>query len=235
MRPVSKSPIGLLLVCLMAGGATLSSAPSAAQETPAPPVGKAQNAAKKKPVAKPKAKAAGTAKTAAQPAAKPAPTPTVQPAMVRPRDEEAQHVARYDAAIAPVRDLAISAEDAGKLREAIAAAAGGRLGDAKALRDKITDPAARKLVDWYLYRGGYGTATEIRAFLDANPAWPERGLLTQRAEEALFHANPSPRDIKAFFAGSEPRTAIGQCRPAGRARVPVAVNHQPPPNCDCGQ
>ena len=103
--------------------------------------------------------------------------------------------------------MRLSAEDAASLREAIAAAAGGKLPDAKALRDKITDPAARKLVDWYLYRGGYGTASEIRAFLDANPAWPDRGLLTQRAEEALFNSaaerrarsrpsspTPQPRD-----------------------------------------
>ena len=41
---------------------------------------------------------------------------------------------------------------------------------------RSADPAARKLVDWYLYRGGYGTAAEIRAFLDANP-----GLARPRA------------------------------------------------------
>ena len=103
----------------------------------------------------------------------------------------------------------MAAEEAGKLREAIAAAAGSRVQDAKALRDKITDPAARKLVGWDLHRGGFGTAAEIRAFLDANPDWPDRGLLTQRAEEALFNANSGPRDIKAFFVNAEPRTAIG--------------------------
>ncbi len=123
--------------------------------------------------------------------------------------EEAQHVARYDAAIAPVRDLEVSPEEAGRLREAIAAAAGGKLAEARGLRDKLTNAAARKLVDWYIFRGGYGTASEIRAFLDANPAWPDRGLLTQRAEEALFAANAAPREVKAFFASSEPRTAVG--------------------------
>ena len=40
----------------------------------------------------------------------------------------------------------------------MAAAAGSRVQDAKASRDKIADPAARKLVSWYLHRGGFGTA-----------------------------------------------------------------------------
>jgi soluble lytic murein transglycosylase len=151
--------------------------------------------------------------TGAQPpvaASQPSPT-----ASLRPLAEEAEHVARFDSAIAPTRDHALSTEEAGKLREAIGAAAGGRLADAKGLRDKIADPAARKLVDWYLYRGGYGTASEVRAFLEANPAWPDRNLLTQRAEEALFGSQAAPREIKAFFASSQPRTAVGYAALAG--------------------
>ena len=47
--------------------------------------------------------------------------------------------------------------------------------------------------------------------MEANPAWPDRNLLTQRAEEALFNSpSASSRDIKAFFAGAEPKTGIGQ-------------------------
>src|SRR5262249_5376617 len=86
---------------------------------------------------------------------------------------------------------------------------GGRLAEAKSRRDKLSDPAARKLVDWYLYRGGYGTASEVRAFLDANAAWPDRSLLTQRAEEALFNRSASTAEIKDFFASNKPQTAVG--------------------------
>jgi soluble lytic murein transglycosylase len=203
MRHVTSSLTTILLACAALIGAALLSVESAAQEPSKAP------AAKSKPAAKPKAKAAeksgATSKTPAQPAASPA-----QPAaLVQPLAEEASHVARYDAAIAPVRDLAVSGEEAARLREALAAAAGSRVQDAKASRDKLADPAARKLVSWYLHRGGFGTGPEIRAFLDANPDWPDRSLLTQRAEEALFNGGSSPRDIKAFFASSEPRTAIG--------------------------
>ena len=127
----------------------------------------------------------------------------------RPAGEEAEHLARYDAAIAPLRDYALAAEQAGEVRAAIAAAAGGRLAEARSTRDRLADPAARKLVDWYAYRSGYGAAEEIRTFLDANPGWPDRGLLTQRAEEALFRGNAGARQTKAFFAAAAPSTAAG--------------------------
>jgi len=123
--------------------------------------------------------------------------------------EEAEHVARYDAAIASARDHALSSADAASLREAMSAGGSGKLAEAKAIRDRIGDPAARKLVDWFVYRGGYGTASEIRAFLEANPAWPERGLLTKRAEEALFNANAGAGEVRAFFGSNQPQTAIG--------------------------
>src|SRR5258705_5713510 len=121
-------------------------------------------------------------------------------AVTQPMAEEAEHVVRYDAAIGPARDHPLAPADATSLREAMAAGGGGRLAEAKTIRDRIGDPAARKLVDWFVYRGGYGTASEIRAVLDGNPAWPDPGLLTQRAEEALFNGAASARDIKAFFA-----------------------------------
>jgi len=150
------------------------------------------------------------AAVAPQPAAEPAPAAGLQPvARPRPLAEEAEHVTRYDTAIAPVRDLALSSEDTTRLRDAIAAASRSDLPDAKELRDKIAHPAARKLVDWYLYRGGYGTAAEVRAFLEVNPAWPDRELLSRRAEEALFNSAATPAEIKAFFANWQIRTGVG--------------------------
>jgi peptidoglycan lytic transglycosylase len=193
MRPILTTVSTLALLTLAAAAQTLCVARASAQTPPA--------AAKT-----PKAKAAVKPAQAAEAA----PAPVLQPLPVaQPLAEEAEHVARYDAAIAPARDHPLSSADAASLRDAIAAAAGGKLGDAKALRDKISDPAARKLVDWYCYRGGYGTAADIRAFLESNPAWPERGLLMQRAEEALFNSSAGAGDIKAFFANAQPRTAVG--------------------------
>jgi soluble lytic murein transglycosylase len=200
----------VVLASLIGAGAVWAAAPSAAQTGVQPPAATVA----KKPVAKSQARADGDreakAKTAPQPAAEPSPAAAAQPApLTRPADEEAQHVARYDSVIAPARDFGIGSEDAARLREAIAAAAAGRVQEAKSLRERIAEPAARKLVDWYLYRGGYGTATEVRSFLENNPAWPDRELMSRRAEEALFNSGASPAEIKAFFAGWQIRTGVG--------------------------
>jgi soluble lytic murein transglycosylase len=144
----------------------------------------------------------------AEPAAGASLPPVARPT---PLPGESEHLARYDTAIAPLRNLTLADEDAALLREAISTGANGKLAEAKVVRDRIKDAATRKLVDWFIFRAGYGTATEIKAFLEANPAWPDRNLLTQRAEEALFNSpSASSRDIKAFFAGAEPKTGVGQ-------------------------
>jgi len=211
MRHVSKVLAALLVAPLVAIGPPAPAQEAAKKSAPksAPAKAKAAKEAKAEPAPSP-----------AQPPAQPAPKAALQPVAVpRPMAEETRHVARYDAAIAPARDLAISAEDAANLREAVAAGAGGKLDEAKTLRDKVTEPAARKLLDWYLFRGGYGSATEIQAFLDANPSWPDRGLLIKRSEEALFRSTASAREIKAFFKATPPRTAVGMAALASALRA----------------
>ena len=42
-----------------------------------------------------------------------------------------------------------------------------------------------------------------------NPAWPDRNLMTQRLEEALFTQGGSAAAIKAAFKDNPPRTGIG--------------------------
>ena len=200
MRPLLTTLPHFILGSLAIAALAASAVPGAAQAPSQPP-------AKAK---KPAAKASKPATAVAPKAATATPAPAAEPmASLRPLAEEAEHVARYDAAIAGARDHPVPAEAMTALREAMAAAAGGKVTEARALRDKVTDPAARKLVDWYLFRGGYGSAGEVRAFLDANPDWPDRNLLTQRSEEALFNSQASARDVKAFFGNGQPRTAVG--------------------------
>ncbi len=136
---------------------------------------------------------------------------TALPSVPSPRQSlaETEHAARYDAAIAEVRGLTPSSADADHIREAIDAIAGDNLTRAKALRAQVQDPAGAKLIDWYSYRTGHGTASEIRAFLAANPTWPDRGTLTKRAEEALLESEATPAEVKSFFAEIPPASALG--------------------------
>ena len=46
-------------------------------------------------------------------------------------------------------------------------------------------------------------------FWKSSSAWPDRGLLTQRVEEALFNTNAGAAEIKVYFANAQPHTAVG--------------------------
>ncbi len=195
--------------------------PSTSTPTPNLPASPATEAPKPVVVAQapaavptdPTAKATEPAAVPLKPAvAEPAqPTPAqaaqnVQPAHRQPASETA-YIAALDALLAPIRALAVTVDEATHVRDAFAGGAGAPT--IKYHRDLIVDPVGRKLVDWHLLRAGAGNAREIRAFLAANPDWPNRDLLTQRAEEHVFMAGGSAKDIKALFAEQEPKTAIG--------------------------
>jgi soluble lytic murein transglycosylase len=201
-----------ILAALSLACAALATLPTAAQQAP-----NTQQAPKKKAPEKSAVKGAVVAPPAKVGAPKPdeskqktdAPQAAPSSPALTLSTEERQHSARFDAAIAKVRDHSLSAEDGARIRDAVKAITETELPRGKTLRDAISDQAGRKLVDWFLYRGGYGTAGEIRAFMVANPAWPDRERLTQRAEEALFKSTASPREVKAFFADIAPVTGVG--------------------------
>jgi soluble lytic murein transglycosylase len=149
----------------------------------------------------------------AVPVTPPVTTPAVTPSIeiVAPPKQaanEAESIARFDELIARARDITPSIEDAVRVRDAFAA--GSNIAQARTLRDQIVDPIARKLVDWHLYRNGAGTAREIKQFLEKNPDWPNRDLMMQRAEAQLFTSGGTARDIKGFFNGASPKSAVGE-------------------------
>ena len=123
------------------------------------------------------------------------------------RAMEKKHLALFDDLIAPVRDAPWSIEDATRLRDAFAPKVA--FAQSRSLRDQLKEPAARKLIEWALARGGNASARETKTFLDTNPDWPSRDILVQRAEEQLFVSGGSVGDIKGFFDKGEPKTGIG--------------------------
>ncbi len=130
----------------------------------------------------------------------------------RPQADGAVEVAyrRYaDAVVSPILKHAISDEDLARVKAAFATL-GKDKGTAGEAAAGITDPTARKLVAWYALTLGKGSARDYRTFLDQNPAWPQRGLLTQRLEEALFTNGGTAQDIRSYFPDGKPETAIGQ-------------------------
>ncbi|HXF54432.1 MAG TPA: lytic transglycosylase domain-containing protein [Hyphomicrobiaceae bacterium] len=188
----------------------LAAAGSAAAQTPPPP---APNPGR---LAKVEAAAAAPAGVQIQPAKAdghklPAPRPG---ALAR----EQAHVERYDKAIAAARDHPLSKEDAVRIGKALAEIAGGDIEGARRIRQEIGDPIAVKLIDWYRLKSGFGQIGEYREFLAANPAWPERGLITLRLEEALF-SRDDVAAIKEQFRKEGPKTGIGRAALASAHRA----------------
>jgi soluble lytic murein transglycosylase len=161
----------------------------------------------KQPVAKrPAAKAAAATTAPAAPDATQR-GPTVPPPVVSA--EERRFMARLDGLIAPVRDAVPSPDDLDRIKEAVRKAAGSDVAAARAAREKVTDPAGRRLAEWVALKAHNGEAAEYKAFVERNPDWPERAFLMRRAEESLFTNGGSARAIKAFFQGIEPQTGAG--------------------------
>jgi hypothetical protein len=122
---------------------------------------------------------------------------------------EADRIARFDLAIAQVRGLTPSTDDALRIRDASAAFIANDYAKGRAQRDQITDPVGRKLVDWVRLRVGLGDAAEYQAWLAANPAWPDRTLFVQRLEESLFVGGGNPKAIKEYFKTEAPVNGVG--------------------------
>jgi soluble lytic murein transglycosylase len=123
---------------------------------------------------------------------------------------EIDYFKELDGAIAPVRDLKVTADDAERIRAAQKALHANDLARLAAEQSEIGDPVAKKLVDWLRLRSGKsGTPAEIRAFLDKNPMWPERSLLTQRLEEMAFVQGGDPAAVRALFKDQPPKTGLG--------------------------
>ena len=130
---------------------------------------------------------------------------------------EKAHIARYDAAIAAVRDQAVSSADAERLKRALTRVAAMDRPARKPQRDEIEEPIARKLVDWYRLRGGFGEPREYREFL----AGIRHGPIASRWSSATRR--------HCFTAGGRPRDQ-GRCsRPSRLAPVPD-LQPLPPPH-----
>ncbi|WP_441236404.1 transglycosylase SLT domain-containing protein [Bradyrhizobium sp. 930_D9_N1_4] len=101
--------------------------------------------------------------------------------------------------------------DLAALKDAIDLARKGKTDDASAARDRIADPAGRKLADWFMLRHSESTAGFKRyaAFLAANPDWPSSALLRRRAEARLWQEKSDAATVHKFTM-DRPTSAKGK-------------------------
>ena len=185
------------LSCFLAAtGLALFSTDATARTSHKPPAQKAHQATKKSPVAK-EARSHRSAASGKHRHAKHA---------------SAQRKAKPSkASPAPKETIAPLTGDLALVKEAIELARKAKTDEATDTRNRIADPAAQKLVEWYILRHPETTANFGRyaAFIAANPEWPSAALLRRRAEARLWQERSDATTVRGFI-GEAPASAKGK-------------------------
>jgi soluble lytic murein transglycosylase len=97
------------------------------------------------------------------------------------------------------------------VRNAIDLARKAKTGEATAVQKTIGDPAARKLVEWFILRHPEADANFSRyaAFISDSSDWPSIGLMRKRAEGRLWQERSDAATIRNFV-GDRPTSAKGR-------------------------
>lgn len=144
----------------------------------------------------------------------PLPRPRPAPAKAEGKPARAPaHPSVSPARLALASSETASPADVAALKEAITAARRGRTAQAADLQKTISDPTARKLVEWAILRSDENESIEVsryRAFIAQNSAWPAVGLLQRRAEATLWSDRLEPAVVRAFFGKERPTTTKGK-------------------------
>jgi soluble lytic murein transglycosylase len=161
--------------------------------------------------AKPAAPLSLAPQTATAPVtAMPANVPSV-PAFQSPASAKPIVPPRVAPAFASAPTVATSPLDLTAVKQAIDLVRKNRQDEATNVESSITDPLARKLVEWVILRSEDGSSdfSRYKTFIAANPSWPNIPLLRRRAEGTLWQNPPDPQTVIAFFADDPPRSAKG--------------------------
>jgi len=101
--------------------------------------------------------------------------------------------------------------DLATVRQAIDLVRKGKTGEATAIEKTIGDPAAQKLVEWFILRyqdSDVGFA-RYSAFIADNPNWPSMAPLRRRAEARLWQDKSDAATVRRF-TGDQPSSAKGR-------------------------
>jgi soluble lytic murein transglycosylase len=105
----------------------------------------------------------------------------------------------------------ISDADIALVKKAIEASRRGGAEKATEIEASISDPVARKLVEWVILRHNNGAGSRrYTAFISANPSWPSLAQFRRCAEEALWIEQAKPPQVIGFFKDLPPQTAKGR-------------------------
>ena len=108
---------------------------------------------------------------------------------------------RSSDAPAPSGTAAPLSGDLAAVKNAIDLARKGKTSDATAIEKTIVDPAARKLVEWFILHHPDANASFSRytAFIADLSDWPSMSLMRKRAEASLWQERGDPVDVHRFL------------------------------------
>jgi soluble lytic murein transglycosylase len=108
--------------------------------------------------------------------------------------------------------ITAAAIDVSAVKRAIEMVRNRKQTDASEVKKNISDPAAKKLVEWVILRSDDSGADFARytAFIGANPTWPSIVTLRRKAEAAAFQEQPSNAQVQAYFSQYPPLSAKGR-------------------------
>jgi soluble lytic murein transglycosylase len=123
----------------------------------------------------------------------------------RPRPEPPAEKPAATVATAPLTG------DLAAVRQAIDLARKAKTSEATTIEKTIADPAAQKLVEWFILRHRDVEASFGRyaAFIADNPSWPSIGPLRRRAEARLWQEKSDSKTVRGF-TGGQPATGRGR-------------------------
>jgi peptidoglycan lytic transglycosylase len=111
----------------------------------------------------------------------------------------------------PAADAAPLSGDLAAVKNAIDLARKAKTSEATAIEKTISDPAARKLVEWFILRHPEADANFRRyaAFIADNPGWPSMGFMRKRAEASLWQERSDAATVRGFVR-DQPISAKGR-------------------------
>jgi soluble lytic murein transglycosylase len=178
---------------------------SAAKTSAAKP--KADKKAKKEPPNKEPAKPAAAASSTPLPAARPgAATASAAAIPAAPEVPAVPPTPSFPSTVST------SAVNVALTKRALDHLRARRRTEANETKNAITDPVAKKLVEWAILRNDDGGADFSRymAFINANPNWPSITTLRRKAEAILFQDRHDAATIRAYFGSNKPLSAKGR-------------------------
>jgi soluble lytic murein transglycosylase len=141
--------------------------------------------------------AAASTPRAAGPPADPIPASTVSPQALPP----------------PANTIITAAAiDVAAVKRAVDMVRSRKQTDAGEVKRSISDPAAKKLVEWVILRSDDSGADFSRytAFITANPTWPSIVTLRRKAEATAFQDQPPTAQVQSYFSQFPPLSAKGR-------------------------